>query len=175
MNLKTSLPFEPSSKRRKGISFRNQSPTRPQISSRQQGTHRKARPQWSMSLWFRAQISRTVVWILVNSMVTSGITIQESGRVLLLMRKLQMTHHGLRTTAPLYWSLWRKDYYGRGVEQVRDWLPKFLPAGSSNVRSILFELFRVWEPLLADKAGFQGRILKHRNTIYAWRPIAINL
>jgi hypothetical protein len=34
-----------------------------------------------MSLWFRAQISKTVVWIPVNSTAAIGITIQGSGKI----------------------------------------------------------------------------------------------
>jgi hypothetical protein len=42
-----------------------------------------------MSLWFRAQISKTVVSVPVNSTAAIGITIQGSGKIRLLCRKLQ--------------------------------------------------------------------------------------
>jgi hypothetical protein len=43
-----------------------------------------------MSLWFRAQVSKTVVSVPVNSMAATGIIIQGSCKTQVTVRKLQI-------------------------------------------------------------------------------------
>ena len=75
-----SLPFEASSKRRKGISLRDPRASRLSSGSWEQGTVRETWPQRSLSVWLPPPLSRNAACVRADSTVASATTTSASRR-----------------------------------------------------------------------------------------------